>query len=193
MPDVTFRIDGLARGRVRVDRRKRRLRDRSVVLAVAAAVVAVLAIAHSRGAFDPTAVVNGIDVRGRHVLVLLDDSGSMPRPPVAAEAQIRALAAAGISVDLQDTIRGSALSYVSQWSLFPQFFKHIDANPSLDTLYVVSDFEDYTDNQDRAVAAFIDVVRSRRLRVYWATVNNDPPPLYHQIARDSGGGVIPPR
>jgi len=188
MPNVEFHIDGLTQGRVRLDRRTRRLRDYPpAALAVAVIVVAVAATDRS-----PVAVVNGVDVQGSRVLVLVDTSGSMPGDGIQVRAHLNALTAAGISIDFRSTVDGSALGY-GTWGLLRTFESGMATRPDLDTLYVISDYQDSEGNELAAIDGFVATLRAQGMRVYWATVNDDPPPVYYEIAQGSGGGVIPPR
>lgn len=160
---------------------------------IAVLAVAVLASGGTRRLAPATTEINGIEVRGSRVLVFVDTSGSMPKPDVQVQRQLRALAAAGIPTDSRRDVNGSAISYTGTVTLLPAFLEENAAHPHVDTFYVISDYLDSADNRPAAIADFTEAIRTRGIRVYWASVNNDPPPLYHEIARTSGGAIIPPR
>jgi hypothetical protein len=190
---MRFRIHGVTTGRVRPQRWTRQ--PGAPRLFVAALGVAILATALGGGGGAPAfvATVNGVDVRGRTALVLVDTSGSMDGTELRVRAQLEALSAAGVDTSLSDTVNGSAITRDATWDLMPTIASQLARHSTIDTIYLVSDYQDFRANQPDAVDEFVATARSRRLRVYWATVSETPQAAYQEIAAATGGGIIPAR
>lgn len=134
------------------------------------------------------------DVKGRRVLVLLDESGSMSDTTDATNGQLSALAAHNISVTSPVATNGYAIS-ASQTtlSIVQPLEAALEANPAVDTVYFISDFKggDENDNDADGEAQLRRILASRHLAIYLCTVDQPPPRSeYYSIPRDSGGGVI---
>lgn len=139
------------------------------------------------------AVVNNKEVKGKRVLVLVDNSGSMiGKDP---EPQIAKLAAAGISVTHRVNIPGFAISFTDGYSMLSVLLRVLEADPTVDTVYVISDFAagDEEANDPVARQQLQRTLSNQQARIYWASVNLDPGAEYYEIARQSGGDVIPNR
>ena len=210
MSEIVFQLEGLTKEQR--DRLNRRLRRRPVrnpvfTLAIAATVGIVAARSGgSAGSFNPNpgathvAIVRGQEVRADKVLVLVDISGSMRGVPplnrdtgAQVQYQLNRLQAAGISIENRATVPGFAISFTDIYSMLRAFDERVAASRSVDTVYVISDFSARDDeaNTPEAYEHLVATLRDRRLRLYWATVRDDPSPRYYEIARQSGGDVIP--
>jgi hypothetical protein len=139
-----------------------------------------------------TARVQATDVRADRVLVIVDNSGSMAGTADAVEAQLSQLRAAGISIANRVNVPGFAISFTDQYSLFPAIIERASADKSIDAVYVISDFSQGDDegNEPAAVERLSRILRDRRMRVYWASVRENPGAIYYRLARTSGGDVI---
>jgi Mg-chelatase subunit ChlD len=139
------------------------------------------------------AVVHGKEVIGNNVLVLLDNSGSMGGTNAQVQAQLNRLRVSGMSIENLVTIPGFSISLADTYAFLGILGTRIAANPSVDTVYVISDFSagDEQANTPAAYRQLTKMVRDRQLRIYWSTVRDRPPPTYYDIARQSGGDVVP--
>ena len=114
----------------------------------------------------------------------------------AADAveQLAALRAHNISISDPQPTNGYAISVgKTGYSLLQPLMTAIAAHPESDTVYMISDFKggDETDNDSPGYQQLREVLRERRLRLYFATVDHVPPlAVYRDIASSSGGGVI---
>jgi len=136
------------------------------------------------------AEVHGKEVRGARVLVLIDDSGSMKNTETEVSLQLGRLAQAGIAIDLRNKIPGYAISLTDGYSLLPKLKKGISSNPSVDVVYVISDFSGGDDAVNDS-AGYLELLRLLGARrIYWASVRAEPAPIYHHIARQTKGDVI---
>jgi hypothetical protein len=90
-------------------------------------------------------------------------------------------------------VPGFAIASADQYSLLDTLLQGLASNPSADAVYVISDFSvgDEAANDTAAYERLRMVLHDRGARLYWATVRDTPPPMYHALARESGGDVIP--
>lgn len=195
MREIAFHVEGFTRRRDR-DRLEKRSRARAghIALTPIVAVVLVGAVLPVRQLDGPTHVarVHATDIRADRVVVLVDGSGSMAGTDQNVQSQLDQLRAAGISIANRVNIPGFAISFTDAYSLLGILLERVAANPSADTVYVISDFSqgDHDANEPVAYERLRTVLRERRLRLYWATVRDAPLPIYYAIARQSGGDVI---
>jgi len=197
MRELRFHVHGVM-GRPRHQgrhqwRRQSRFTSPSLVSVV---FVAAVAAGISRGVLFTlpahVASVYGTAVRGNHVLMLRDISGSMGGTDRTVDTQIGTLEAAGISLTDRADIPGFSISFTDTYSLLPALLAGINANPAVDTIYILSDFSagDHHENEPEAVQHLARVLRERHIRLYSASVRDRPIAIYYDLARHSGGGVI---
>jgi hypothetical protein len=131
-----------------------------------------------------------------HTLFLRDVSGSMDSYDAAVKQRLAALGSAGmLSEDHQDIGMGG--------NEFPDFREQVGQfapRKDIDTLYVFADFnwdwdgsgrgKNYCIDSDAGTEPTVNLLRSTRWRIYFETVNCDPPPALAQLAEESGGSVI---
>src|SRR5262249_15226303 len=131
-----------------------------------------------------------------HTLFLRDISGSMNSYNATVGRRLTALGDAGmLSGDHQDIGSGG--------NEFPDFLERVGMyapRKDIDTLYVFTDFnwdwdgsghgKDYCVNSDAGTKATVDLLRSTTWRIYFETVNCDPPPALARLAEESGGGIV---
>jgi hypothetical protein len=100
---------------------------------------------------------------------------------------------AGISIVNRVPVPGFAIASADQYSLLDTLLQGLASNPSADAVYVISDFSvgDEAANDTAAYERLRMALDDRGARLYWATVRDTPPPMYHALARESGGDVIP--
>jgi len=203
MDELRFRIVGLTQERVRnwqkrahpgpIDRglRSRVTRAwhamrRSTRLLILIGSIAVAYAALARPSVQ--------DITGRRVLLLLDESGSMADTTERTNRQLEALKTNNRFVTYPYGTNGFAISAThAGYSMLQPLEAALAANPNVDTVYFISDFKfgDEADNDAAGYQALRELVRSHRVTLYLATVDQPPPlPEYYAIPRASGGGVI---
>jgi hypothetical protein len=59
-------------------------------------------------------------------------------------------------------------------------------------VFIVTDFSagDEESNDEDGYRRFRAVLTGRRLRAYWLSVRDPPPPIYTEIAGASGGSIV---
>jgi hypothetical protein len=137
--------------------------------------------------------INATQVTSDRVVVLVDSSGSMTGSEQTVQSQLQQLTNAGISIVNRVPVPGFAIASADQYSLLDTLLQGLASNPSADAVYVISDFSvgDEAANDTAAYERLRMALDDRGARLYWATVRDTPPPMYHALARESGGDVIP--
>ena len=194
MRELEFQITGVLDERVNLNQQQRhsgKSRAFSLVLIVVSVGLVIRTGQPNAGAAH-VALVHGKTVRADRMLVMVDNSSSMGGTENEVRFQLGRLLASGVSISNQVNIPGFAISINDPYSLYPILIQKLADDPRIDTVYVISDFSagDSNANDSASYSAFIDTLRKRRLRLYWATVKKDPIPEYYQLARMQGGDVI---
>ena len=137
--------------------------------------------------------INATQITSDRVVVLVDSSGSMTGTEQTVQSQLQQLTNAGISIVNRVPVAGFAIASADQYSLLDTLLQGLASNPSADAVYVISDFSvgDEAANDTAAYERLRMALDDRGARLYWATVRDTPPPMYHALARESGGDVIP--
>ncbi len=131
-----------------------------------------------------------------HTLFLRDISGSMGSYRNTVERRLGVLGSSGM-------LAGDHPDIGSGGEEFPDFLVQLHnyaRRKDIDTLYVFADFNWDWDGTgrgknecvdwDEGTEASVDLLESTNWRIYFETVNCDPPPALARLARKSGGGVI---
>jgi hypothetical protein len=137
--------------------------------------------------------INATQVTSDRVVVLVDSSGSMTGTEQTVQSQLQQLTNAGISIVNRVPVPGFAIASADPYSLLDTLLQGLASNPSADAVYVISDFSvgDEAANDTAAYERLRMALHDRGARLYWATVRDTPPPMYHALARESRGDVIP--
>lgn len=202
MREVELRINAYLDPDRQWQRKSHRLPNGRALIVVMVAVVVVVAIGNGQlgsgsnqlgAVLAHTAVVHGTDVRGERVLALVDDSGSMSDKGAEVLSQLDRLKSAGLSITNQVNVFGFAISFQERYTLLKNLETALATDPSIDTVYVITDFYgvDYRANQPEAFERMRELLTSHNVRFYWATVSEEPIQEYKELARQSGGCVIP--
>jgi hypothetical protein len=195
MRELEFHVRGRADDGRSLNRHQNgfgKIRAIPLVLIVVCAGLIIRTSQHNAGA-GHVALVHGTTVRADRILIMVDNSSSMGGTDAEVRFQLGRLLASGASISDEVNIPGFAISFIDTLSLLPSFTQKVAEDARIDTVYIISDFSagDSNANDPAASAAFIETLRKRRLRLYWATVRDDPIPEYYQLARMTGGDVIP--
>jgi len=153
-------------------------------LAIAGAAYAILG--------PPAASIKGTSVSAYRVLVLVDDSTSMPDFNAAVRPQLDRLRAAGIPIEHQVNVPGWSWVSRTGYGFLNALGQEIAGRSTVDAVYVVSDFSagDNTENDAVGERRLRQILGGRGLRLYFSTVRDPVPAAYRQIADSSGGGVV---
>ena len=207
MRELGFSAVGLIRkrDRNRLEKRSRRNGGDIPLASTVAIVVVVSVVLHmeqtgglttgslTHVAASHVARINATTITADRVVVLVDSSGSMAGTDQTVQSQLQQLSAAGISIVNRVPVPGFAIASADQYSLLETLLQGLAANPFPDAVYVISDFSvgDDTANETAALERLRMALHDRGARLYWSTVRDTPPPMYHALAQDSGGDVIP--
>lgn len=185
MEQLQFHVRGISDNEVRHWKRRTSPRGRFLTWA-AIGVVGYILLGPS------TASIRGASVSAYRVLVLVDDSTSMPDFNAAVRPQLDRFRAAGIPIDYQANVPGWSWGSNSGYGFLRELERAIAAGTTVDTVYVVSDFTagDNTDNDAAGERRLRQLLGSRGLRVYFSSVRDPVPLAYRQIAESTGGGVV---
>ena len=206
MRELGFSAVGLIgkRDRDRLEKQSRR-NSGNVHFASTIAVVVVVGVVHVQQTGGLTSEslthvvpshvtrINATQITSDRVVVLVDSSGSMTGTEQTVQSQLQQLTNAGISIVNRVPVPGFAIASADQYSLLDTLLQGLASNPSADAVYVISDFSvgDEAANDTAAYERLRMALDDRGARLYWATVRDTPPPMYHALARESGGDVIP--
>jgi hypothetical protein len=136
-------------------------------------------------------------VQGDRVLIVADDSGSMLGDRGAyirlRDVQVASLRKRHLILGETVLTRGWAISVNNtNISMLPPLEKAVAAQPAIDAVYFISDFALRDDRSHDAEGGvrLRELIRSRRIRFYAATVNQPVPETYASLANESGGAVL---
>ena len=197
MPSIRIRIDGHtdSASRLRMKRELERAGSTgsaasggAVASGVSAkallVVMAVAGVVYSNSNGSKSAVLlDGKEFRADRVVVLRDVSPSMSNLQGRLQSRLAELRAAGVAIDLVADAGGASVddAVTTLRRVLPDL-------PLVDTVYFFSDFQDRSDadgyNQLR------ELLGSRGLRFYIATVNLEPAQEWVELARQSGGDSL---
>ena len=193
-----LRVPGVTKSNLRQLRLARKLPIVPLVVLAAAPVVAILE--RTSGEKDASSAIEemtqGHAFNRGHTLFLEDISGSMNSYDTTVMRRLTALESAGmLSGDHQHIGAGG--------NELPDFLEQVRQyapRKDIDTLYVFADFNWDWDgsgrgkndcvNSDAGSGPPVDLLRPTKWRIYFETVNCDPPPALAQLAEESGGGII---
>jgi hypothetical protein len=163
--------------------------------------VGVAVFAAWSGVFAP-AQIHGVPISATHMLVLVDDTGSMSEAgiPTELERQRKILAASFFSSnELKIYAFGvSSAGYHNYGgyasNLLYRLSDELPAHPGVDSVYVFSDFHPEEAGADcdntAGLAQFQALIGKSRVRLYLSSVNMLPSEGLLAIAEESGGGLI---
>ena len=140
----------------------------------------------------PAASIKGTSVSAYRVLVLVDNSTSMPNFNTAVQPQLDRMRAAGISIENQRTVPGWSWGSTTGYGFLSALESEMAAGSTVDSVYVVSDFTagDNSENDAAGERRLRQILGGRSLKLYFSSVRDAVPLAYRQIAESSGGGVV---
>jgi hypothetical protein len=193
-----LRVPGVTNSNLRQPRFARKTTIAPLVVLASVSVVVILE--RTSGEADASSAIEEIAQehafsRG-HTLFLEDISGSMNSYDATTRRRLAALGSAGM-------LSGDHRDIGETGNEFPDFLEQVGQyapRKDIDTLYVFADLnwdwdgsgrgKNYCVNSDAGVKLTVDLLRSTKWRIYFETVNCDPPPALAQLAEESGGGII---
>ena len=188
MNRLEFRISGVASPQVRRIQRATRLPARGVLglsgpSLILIAPLVLLLVSELSG--PPRIDIGGMTIEGREVLVLRDMSTSMDSFKAITDRALAAIRSAGTWNGVPVAIGGSASR------ILETIDDELVRRPGVDTVWIVSDFNDGTDlviNRDTTrYDELLRLLLSRRAKLYLSSVNTDPTPDQLQAVRATRG------
>ena len=151
-------------------------------------VIGAAAVVYSTSGGSPPAVLlDGTEFRAFRVAVLRDSSPSMSNQQDRLQRRLGELRAGGVAIDrVTDVDEGASVG-----ALLAALRLILPELPGVDAIYFFSDFQDRNDPDD--FIQLRQLLDSRGLRLYIATVELPPATEWTEAALQSGGGVLVPR